>query len=134
MAAGNQSHGDTISDINVTPLVDVMLVLLVVLMVTASFAVSKSLDLNLPKAATGESNSTPLTVVIDRQGGLSMDGEKLDKSQLATRLRGERSSGQEPTVILAADAVTEHQYLVAAIDLLRSEHITHISIGVAPAE
>ena len=53
MAGSQRSQDEYMSEINVTPLVDVMLVLLIVLMVAASFAVSKSLEVSLPKAATG---------------------------------------------------------------------------------
>ena len=75
MAGSGSRGGEPIYGINVTPLVDVVLVLLIILMVTSSYAVSKSLPLRLPKASTGQSSETtsglPVSHIarIGRRGG-----------------------------------------------------------------
>jgi len=78
VAGGTQGNGgddDLITGINVTPLVDVVLVLLIILMVTASYIVSKAIPMDLPHADTGQSDTQPrtLTVSIDQSGQLFLD-------------------------------------------------------------
>ncbi|HXS18240.1 MAG TPA: biopolymer transporter ExbD, partial [Polyangiaceae bacterium] len=82
MAQSNARPGELIASINVTPLVDVVLVLLIVLMVSASYTVSKSLPMDLPKASTGENKSLPLTVSVDPQGNLYLDARAISKTDL----------------------------------------------------
>src|SRR5690606_23286616 len=66
MAATQENQDDMITGINVTPLVDVVLVLLIILMVTASYIVSKAIPMDLPNASTGQSTQTPLAISVDK--------------------------------------------------------------------
>ena len=68
MAASSSNQDEMISGINVTPLVDVVLVLLVILMVTATTLVSRTISVDLPKAATGQATHTLLAITLDRSG------------------------------------------------------------------
>src|SRR5260221_13601066 len=87
MASGTQKDDDElITAINVTPLVDVVLVLLIILMVTASYIVSKSIPMDLPNAASGE--GTPpqaLSISIDQAGALYLDAEPIGEAALRAR-------------------------------------------------
>ncbi|MEM7605606.1 MAG: biopolymer transporter ExbD, partial [Myxococcota bacterium] len=74
MAASTQSD-EEINGINVTPLVDVVLVLLVIVMVAASFEVAQSIPVSLPEAATGEQSSGPLMLSLNASGAWFLDGE-----------------------------------------------------------
>ena len=65
MGGGVRDEEDLITDINVTPLVDIVLVLLIVLMVTSSYLVNKSINVELPKAATGETTSLASALPLD---------------------------------------------------------------------
>ena len=78
MAQAVSNDEELITGINVTPLVDVVLVLLIVLMVTASYMVSKSIPVDLPKGATGENVNRTLAFTITRQGAVLLDGSALD--------------------------------------------------------
>ena len=134
MAAPTQRPGELIQGINVTPLVDVVLVLLIILMVTAVHAVSRALPLELPKASTGETDKTaPLAISIDASGVLYLDGRRLSRDELRTRIRQESSEGAA-SALIAADGGAAHRVVVAVIDLLRGEGITRFAINVAPAD
>lgn len=133
MAGSQRAQDEYMSEINVTPLVDVMLVLLIVLMVAASFAVSKSLEVNLPKAATGTTETTPTTLVVAEDGGWSYNGAPITEAALKQQLADLKRGGQEPHVIIAADGRTQHERVVHAMDFLRAEQVNRVSLAVTPA-
>jgi biopolymer transport protein ExbD len=134
MAAPTQRPGELIQGINVTPLVDVVLVLLIILMVTAVHAVSRALPMELPKASTGETNkASALAISIDAAGALYLDGKALSREELRTRVR-QKSSERDASALIAADGRAAHRMVVAVIDLLRGEGITRFAINVAPEE
>lgn len=134
MAASTRQNGEIISGINVTPLVDVVLVLLIVLMVAASYTVSQALPVELPEAQTGESTpSAPLAITIEADGVLHLDGSPLSRDALRDRVRQYRVQGGKNAVV-AADGATAHRAVVGLIDLLRSEGVTQFAINVAPAD
>ncbi len=134
MVAPTSRHGEMIQGINVTPLVDVVLVLLIVLMVTASHTVSRALPLELPKASTGEaSERSPLAISVDASGTLYLDGDVLSQEVLRQRLRERRERG-ELSALIAADGATPHRSVIGVIDLLRSEGVTKFAINVAPED
>ena len=75
---------DGINEINVTPLVDVMLVLLVIFMVASIYIVKDAIEVDLPKAASaGETLDTTLSIVIDRDGGLYLNGRPTPREVIA---------------------------------------------------
>jgi biopolymer transport protein ExbD len=138
MAGGAQGDGDDdlIVAINVTPLVDVVLVLLVILMVTASYIVSKSIPMDLPHADSGESQTQPrtLTVSIDQSGQLFLDADRVDRSVLRERVRAYARNNNDARAIIAADGRVSHAQVVQIIDLLRQEHVNHFAINVNPRD
>lgn len=134
MAAGSSSQSsDVLSDINVTPLVDVMLVLLVVMMVTASTVVTRSLSVDLPKGATGSAERSSLTVTLTQAGQTLLDDRPVDSATLRNEIRARRAENSELQALIAADGVVQHQSVVAVLDLLRSERVTRVAVGVTPA-
>lgn len=133
MAGSQARQGEMISGINVTPLVDVVLVLLIVLMVTASYTVSKALPMDLPKASTGESENHPMAISVDDQGKLFLDGSSISKGDLQMAVRDRKAQG-DVSALIAADGMTQHRSVVGVIDLLRVEGVTKFAINVAPEE
>ena len=127
---------DLITDINVTPLVDVVLVLLIILMVTATAIVSKTIPMELPEAATGDPTTLPATisVSIDSDGKIYLDREELSLADLQTRVRAARAQNEDLRAIIAADGRVEHAQVVRIIDLLRQESVTKFAINVRPSE
>lgn len=130
----NDPRDETISGINVTPLVDVVLVLLVVLMVTATYISSKGIPLELPRAESGQVVQAPLSISIDRAGQIYLDGVALDIDRLKEQLRALPGAKSALRVVIAADGSVEHRRVVQLIDVLRHEDITQFAINVDPGE
>jgi biopolymer transport protein ExbD len=134
MASAALQDDEIITGINVTPLVDVTLVLLVILMVTASYVVSRSIPLELPHGASGESTPTTLTVSIDKDGQTFLDAEPIEESVLQMKIRGARAADPETRAVIAADGRVNHAKVVRVIDLLRREDVTKFAFNVDPDE
>jgi biopolymer transport protein ExbD len=131
--AGTQSNGGLgpIVTINVTPMVDVVLVLLVIMMVSATYIVSQSLKVELPKTATSdEAVSSPAQVTITRQGALLFDGTPVDNRGLVERLRATVQQHPDVSLIVTADEHAFHGSVVEVIDLAKVEGITKFAINV----
>lgn len=132
MAAQNLADDDLITGINVTPLVDITLVLLVIMMVTASYIASKTIPMELPRGATGETTPTVLAVSISSTGELYLDAAPVDDAGLRRGIAIAREQDPEPQAIIAADGRTPHAQVVHVIDLLRQERVTKFAINVDP--
>ena len=125
---------DLITAINVTPLVDIVLVLLIILMVTANYLASKTIPVDLPKSATGESTNTALAVTIDAEGKLFLDAESVDEATLRQRIAAAYRQNHDVRVVIAAAGSIQHAKVVRIIDLLRQENVTKFAINVKPEE
>src|SRR5688572_12387597 len=112
MQASSSSSDESITGINVTPLVDVVLVLLVVLMVTATYLASRTIPVDLPKGATGEPTGVTLAITVDEQGGTFLDGTPAAEAALRTRIRAARASNADVRAIIAADQNAKHKSVV----------------------
>jgi biopolymer transport protein ExbD len=133
-ASASGSDDDLITGINVTPLVDITLVLLVILMVTASYVVSRAIPMELPRGATGEGTPTTLTVSIDKDGATFLDAEPITEPALRARIKSAHAADPETRAVIAADGRTAHSHVVHVIDLLRREDVTKFAINVDPEE
>ena len=137
--AGSSSGGDDdmIAGINVTPLVDVVLVLLIILMVTAQYVADKdSIPMELPKATSGESAQVPstLSVSIDKDGRFYLDAQEVTLDEMRERVRAAYAKDHETRAVIAADGRVSHAMVVQAIDLLRQEKVTKFAINVRPED
>ncbi len=133
--AGGANLGDDddgITDINVTPLVDIMLVLLIIFMVTANYINSQAIELNLPKAETGESatESSSLGFSLNQASELFLDGEAITYEELPALIEQKRASGQNVQALIAADQATPHGDVVKLIDAIRKNGVTDFAINV----
>jgi biopolymer transport protein ExbD len=123
--------GDIISEINVTPLVDVVLVLLIIFMVTASYIVKESIEVDLPRAAhAGEATGSILAVVLTREGQVYLDGTRADDRQLEARVRAALAQDREARAIISADRMALHGAVVRVIDLLKGAGITRFALHI----
>lgn len=134
MAGGAYDDEDSITGINVTPLVDVMLVLLVIFMVTATYIVNQSINVQLPKADTAESTEKikNLAFTLDKSSALFLNGEPLGWDQLANKIAEEKAKAgnQGVNALIAADKETPHGSVVKLIDTVRKHGITDFAINV----
>ena len=135
MAQSDSNSDDSmISGINVTPLVDVVLVLLVVLMVTATYLASRTIPVDLPKGATGEPTGVTLAITVDEEGRTYLDGASATEEVLRSKVRSARAVDPEVRAIIAADRDTRHKSVVGVIDLLRQERVNRFAINVEASE
>jgi biopolymer transport protein ExbD len=125
---------DLIVSINVTPLVDVVLVLLVVLMVTAGFVAAKALPVDLPKGATGEAVPKTIAITIDAEGKTYVDGGPAADDELRAAMRAARRADAQTRAVVAADGHAAHRNVVRVLDMLRQEGIVRFAINVRPEE
>ncbi|MDB4971301.1 MAG: Biopolymer transport protein ExbD/TolR [Myxococcales bacterium] len=120
---------DEITGINVTPLVDITLVLLIVFMMTTSFIVSPAIHVDLPKATTAEPTpQSTLSLVLTRQGTLYLNNTLVELDDVRRYIRTERGKGKELQAVLAADAQVTHGRVVGVIDLVKSEGVTSFAL------
>ena len=128
---GSSGKRRMITEINVTPLVDIMLVLLIIFMVTATYIVRESLEVKLPEAATGKAMKvTILALTLDAKGLLELNGQRVDEAQIRAFIRGFKSKGKTLEAVIAADRSATHGRVVGLIDLVRSEGVVKFAINV----
>src|SRR6187549_974410 len=109
MAGGAQQDDEEITGINVTPLVDITLVLLIIFMVTASFIVRETVEVDLPRAAHGgETVQGLVNVVMDKQGQLFFDGAAVTEADLLVRVKEQLQKDKETRAIISADQTLEY--------------------------
>jgi biopolymer transport protein ExbD len=139
--AGTTKGGDDgdalISEINVTPLVDVMLCLLVIFMVTTSYVVADSLKIDLPEAATGdhtEPSVVMITFTVDKDTNarqLYLNGEKSDVAGLRTHIQKVKAEGKKDVqAVIAADRTASHGEVIHIIDVVKQEGILKFALNI----
>jgi biopolymer transport protein ExbD len=129
MAAGGRVK--TISAINVTPLVDVMLVLLVVLMVASTYIVAQTLKVQLPKArVTDGTAEKPTTVQILKTGEFRLNEQPIDDRGLEEKLKTAAAADAEMSLVVSADKEAQHGMVVHVMDIAKVAGITKFAINV----
>ncbi len=130
MAATEQSGG-AISAINVTPFVDVVLVLLVILMVTSTSLVKASIGVDLPRAAAAaEAVDRTLNLVIEANGTLRLDGEVIDEHQLSEVVRAAVAQDPEVRAVISADRAAPYAAVIRGIDLAKAAGLSKFALDV----
>jgi biopolymer transport protein ExbD len=127
------SHG-AITVINVTPLVDITLVLLIIFMVTAKLIVNhNALPVDLPKAASGNEVQELLSIVLAANGATQLDGESLSSDdEILPRARIAQAARADLRAVIRADGTVQHQRVMHVLDLLRSAGVSKIGFAVTP--
>ncbi len=130
--AGTFKHDDDdiISDINVTPFVDVTLVLLIIFMVTATYIVAQSIPIDLPEAGTGEDVVTTLAIMMTENGDVYVDGVKTDDAGIKNVIIKTKKENADVRVVIAADKKVEHGRVIGIIDLVRKLGIAKFAINI----
>ena len=129
--AADELDDEGITGINVTPFVDVMLVLLVIFMVTANYMNQQAISLELPKAATGEDPGTVnLGFAIDKDSRLYLDGKPSDYAAVKERVEKEKAEGKKLQALISADSKTPHGAVIKLMDEVRKHGITDIAFNV----
>lgn len=124
--------GDGINDINITPFVDVVLVLLVIFMVTAPVMMKDSLKVNLPKSLTSDvtSKSVSIGVAITKDGQVLLNGQLLSTDSLKVKLQEIAKNAPETNFLISADTDSRHGDVVRLIDLLKRNNLNRFALQV----
>ncbi|MCA9556206.1 MAG: biopolymer transporter ExbD [Myxococcales bacterium] len=133
MAGMTHGGGDdeVIAAINVTPFVDVVLVLLIILMVTSTAIVKASLKVDLPKAASaGASVESTLNVIVMPDGKLLLDGAEIDEKTLAAAVRREKAANEKVQAVIAADKRVPYGEVVHVIDVVKTNGVTSFALNI----
>jgi biopolymer transport protein ExbD len=127
-------HG-AIVGINVTPMVDVVLVLLVIMMVSATYIVSQSLKVELPKAASAnEAVASIAAVTLTKDGKTYFNQQPISEPDLIAKFKDGIAANEDMSLIVSADQEVAHGKVVHVIDLAKLEGIVKFAINVEPTK
>ncbi len=134
MAGGNgNGDDDAIVNINITPLVDVVLVLLIIFMVTARIIVSQGMPMDLPKAASGESIQTVFSVELTADGKTVVDSQPVASDDAIPPLaKAAKAKNKDLRAVIRADKKVEHGRVIHVLDLLNRIGVSKIAFAVTP--
>jgi biopolymer transport protein ExbD len=122
---------DVISSINITPLVDVVLVLLIIFLITAPVIYQTSIKVQLPQAKSGAQNQkSPLTFTLNQEGTLYWKKEVIQWETLPQKLKSLGNGIISETAFISADAATPHGKVVRLMDELRQAGLTRFAFDV----
>ena len=132
MGASSPKDDDgTITDINITPMVDIMLVLLIIFMVTANFLKKDSININLPKVVEADNNTRESTqVAMSKDGNFYLDGKSVTEEYLISTLTKEAKFRPNIRVTLAADESISYGSVSRLMGLMRKGGVTKIALSV----
>lgn len=133
MAGGISNNDDsgTISDINVTPFVDVVLVLLVIFMVTAPMMMRDSIQVKLPQASNVDTTvQESLGIVVTKDGTILVNGQPATPESVKAEVTKTLAANPNAQAIIAADSEARHGAVVQAIDLVKGAGLTRFAIQI----
>jgi biopolymer transport protein ExbD len=135
MAGAAPNGNGMIVGINVTPLVDITLVLLIILIVTAKVLVAPALPLDLPAARKSEEVQVVFSVVMPVKGPVLVDGQPVaGDDQLLARARTAHARDADLRAVIQADGAVPHRQVMHTLDLLRRVGIARVAFGAQPEE
>ena len=132
MAFQGNEQDDGINDINITPFVDVVLVLLVIFMVTAPVMIKESLKVNLPKTLTSDlsSKADSVGVAITKDGQVLLNGKLFSEENLLLEFKQIAAKAPLTQFLISADTDARHGDVVKVIDLLKKHNLNRFALQV----
>lgn len=134
--AGNVdfSEDEPISSINVTPFVDVVLVLLVIFMVTAPMIMKDAIGIKLPKSATSSGNThkgpRSFSIAINEKGEALIAGKLIPQDQIEVQARAALAANPEVEALISADTHAQHGDVVRVLDTIKTAGLTKFAIEI----
>ena len=128
-------HGmSPMAEINMIPLIDVALILLIIFMVLTPFLVQSQLSVQLPKSSQGSQlqQDNVIRVVIDARGTITVDGIKTPAAKLEKELTLKLSKSAKKTVLVQADSSVKIQKIIEVFDTAKKLGAGKLGIGVVP--
>jgi len=131
MASTSHDDDDVITGINVTPLVDVTLVLLIIFMVTASFIVAPAVKVELPQVSKAdEPPPRSLHFMVDPSGVIYMNDKKVAEGDVLGMVKKEVTANADVQVLVSADKKVPYGEVIHLLDLVRSGGVKKFAISV----
>jgi biopolymer transport protein ExbD len=127
-------RGGIIEGVNVTPLVDITLVLLVIFIVTAKLVVTPAVPLDLPKASQSREVQTILSVVVPAEGPTLIDGAAVSDDAVTVRARAALSRDPELRAVIQADRAVPHGRVLGVMDALEAAGLARVAFGAVRPE
>lgn len=128
-------------EVNITPLIDVLFLMLIFIMISATFVDEADLNISLPEATEQPSanESRPINIAIGPDGDFSVNGARLPNTKVGTiqgalkEALGERSAESIP-VVIRADGDTDHERVVTAMDAAQQAGFRRVGIATVPRD
>lgn len=128
---GRRRRSALIAGINVTPMVDLMLILLVIMMVSSTYIVAQAMKVELPRSSTTDGAvKSPATLTLQEDGTLSWNKQPIEPGALDALLAGALAADPELNLVISADRAVAHGQVVALIDAARLQGIKRFAINV----
>jgi biopolymer transport protein ExbD len=132
--AGSSRKRGIITEINVTPLVDIMLVLLIIFMLTAHLIAKQAIEVELPRASQSTSlNPTTLAVTLTREGALYLNGKPTTPAGLRDAVRDAVAKDPKTQAIISGDKAVSHGRVVWVLDVVKSLGVASFAIQIDPS-
>ena len=132
MAGGQFDDDEEITGINVTPLVDIVLVLLIIFMVTANFIVRETVEVDLPRAANTQDKTVqgPVMVTMDKDAKLFLDGVETAEPELVAKMKAAVAKDKDVRAIISADQALNYGKVMGLIDLVKEAGIGKFALNI----
>lgn len=132
MAGSNyQDDDEPIADINIVPFVDIILVVLIIFMVTTPLIMKPSINVNLPKSASGDkTEASKLAISISKAGALKLNGQPTTKEELSAYAKNILTEKPDIQAIISADKDISHGDVVTIIDTIKSAGVKKFAITI----
>src|SRR5262249_7334282 len=133
MASGTRRRG-IMTEVNVTPLVDIMLVLLIIFMLTAHLIAKQAIEVELPRASQSTTlTPTTLAVTLTRAGALYLNGKPITPAGLREEVRAAMARDPKTQVIISGDKAVSHGRVVWVLDVVKSLGVASFAIQIDPS-
>lgn len=132
MAGGGGNQNEILTEINVVPLVDIILVVLIIFMVAAPLVMAPKIDISLPKSSSTDidKSKNPMKITVGKEGELFVDGNAVNLDQL--RVEAAKRASQDPNTnaILAADKNVTLEMVTEIIDAVKSNGLKKVAFSI----
>ncbi|MGY0217017.1 ExbD/TolR family protein [Endozoicomonadaceae bacterium StTr2] len=126
----HQESDQNSAAVDMTPLIDIVFILLIFFILSASFQTRQSIEVERPQAqSNSQSSGASLVVTLERNGQISIDGQKLELAVLTLRAQQKMAGAAISTAIVQADKKVDSGRLIAVIDKLRLAGIDHVAVA-----
>jgi biopolymer transport protein TolR len=134
LGSGRQRPRQALAEINITPMVDVMLVLLIISMIAAPM-LQQGINLELPETVSAtQIGDVRVVVSIDREGRIRINDKPVHEALLGDQMKGLAQASPDEIVYLQADKLLPYGEVLRVMDKIRSAGVTHVSLVTIPLE